>query len=268
MEIIDINGKTYQISIFPSSNRNAIAKLKEDTILISVPSRWPAKEKERIADNLKKRAIRAIGLGKWGNGKETRKQVEFSHGQKVNALGQEFTINFLESQNSQFFSKLYGNIIEVRMPQHPEKEKIASELAKKHIAKNSLMRLTERINNINKIHFGSHVSKVILRDNLSRWGSCSAENRISLNFRLLFLPEEILDYVIVHELAHTKYRSHGVRFWGLVGKVMPEYKQRIKWLRENGWNYPIAKKAEDGPIEVEFEQELLFEDLDSGIILQ
>ncbi|MBI5228382.1 M48 family metallopeptidase [Candidatus Micrarchaeota archaeon] len=268
MEIVDINGAQYQILITPSNNRTAIAKLREDTILISVPSRWPNKEKERIVKSLQERAIKAIARGKWGGKKESRKRVEFSHGQKVTALGEEFNIQFLESESGQFYSKLHEGQIEIRAPNHPEKDKIASELARKHMTKKITPKLVDRVSTINERHFGSHIPKIILRDNLSRWGSCSADNRISLNFRLIFVPEEILDYVIVHELAHTKYRSHGKMFWRLVEKVVPDYRQRVKWLKENGWNYPLAAKAEENHDLKEFDQELLFDDLDSGIILQ
>ena len=65
---------------------------------------------------------------------------------------------------------------------------------------------------------------------------------MTLNIRLLFMPEEILDYVIVHELAHSRYMSHGKRFWALVAKVLPDYDRRRKWLRDKGWSVVPQKR--------------------------
>ncbi|MFH0884607.1 MAG: M48 family metallopeptidase, partial [Candidatus Micrarchaeota archaeon] len=97
-----------------------------------------------------------------------------------------------------------------------------------------------RVATLNEAHFKAQVKRVSIRDNSSRWGSCSRDGSISLNMRLLFMPEAILDYVIVHELAHTRYRGHGPRFWALVGSVMPDHIERRRWLKENGWAVPAT----------------------------
>ena len=68
----------------------------------------------------------------------------------------------------------------------------------------------------------------------SRWGSCSAKGNLNFNCLLMRAPEEILDYVIVHELCHRKEMNHSDRFWAEVEKVMPSYKERRKWLKDHG----------------------------------
>ena len=63
----------------------------------------------------------------------------------------------------------------------------------------------------------------------SRWGSCSANNKLSFNYKILFLPNDLQDYIIVHELCHTVRKDHSKFFWALVGNSLPEYgKLRIK----------------------------------------
>ncbi len=66
----------------------------------------------------------------------------------------------------------------------------------------------------------------------SRWGSCSSQNALSLNTRLLICPPEIRDYVIVHELCHIQHKNHSGEFWSLVGRYLPDWKERRKRLRE------------------------------------
>jgi len=66
----------------------------------------------------------------------------------------------------------------------------------------------------------------------TRWGSCSRKGTINFTYRLMFVPEELADYVVVHELAHLKEMNHSGRFWYVVEQVMPDYRARRKKLRE------------------------------------
>jgi predicted metal-dependent hydrolase len=75
------------------------------------------------------------------------------------------------------------------------------------------------------------VENVTVRNQRTRWGSCSRRGNISLNWRLIQVPPEVLDYIIVHELMHLREMNHSRRFWALVAKVCPEYKTAEAWLR-------------------------------------
>lgn len=68
----------------------------------------------------------------------------------------------------------------------------------------------------------------------TNWGSCGPKNSLNFSWRLIMAPELIIDYVIIHELAHILEKNHSHRFWNKVETAMPEYKQARKWLRENG----------------------------------
>ena len=243
MDNITINGRAYAIVRTPSDNRNAVARLRGGNIVITLPRRWPNSEKERVAANLLKRAVRAIEKGKWSPERATR--VAFSHGQRLEALGREMSVVFVPGRR--FGARLRDGKLEVRVDEtHPRKGEKAATAARRAITRELMPELLARVNAINTTHFGASIPKVSLRDSVSRWGSCSPDGSISLNFRLLFMPEGILDYVIVHELAHTKYKSHGPRFWGLVEKAMPDHKERRKWLKENGWDYPKQENGKPG----------------------
>ncbi len=79
--------------------------------------------------------------------------------------------------------------------------------------------------------FGLKYKELAVKNMTSRWGSCSGHNNISLNLHLIRLPEELIDYVILHELAHTKEKNHGKRFWDFLVKIMPEAKELNKKLK-------------------------------------
>ena len=81
---------------------------------------------------------------------------------------------------------------------------------------------------------GGHYTSITIRDQKSRWGSCSSRGTLSFNYRLIFAPPEILDYVVVHELCHLTHMNHSKDFWNKVASVMPDYKIHRKWLKEHG----------------------------------
>lgn len=73
--------------------------------------------------------------------------------------------------------------------------------------------------------------RVAVRNQRRRWGSCSSLGNLNFNYKILFLPEEIRDYIIVHELCHLKELNHSPRFWALVAEMMPAYNEYRKMLR-------------------------------------
>ena len=75
---------------------------------------------------------------------------------------------------------------------------------------------------------------ITIRDQKTRWGSCSARGNLNFNWRLILAPEPVLDYVVIHELAHRKEMNHSSRFWETVEAVMPDYKNQRQWLRDQG----------------------------------
>lgn len=81
---------------------------------------------------------------------------------------------------------------------------------------------------------GGHYSRITVRDQKTRWGSCSSSGTLSFNYRLIFAPDIILDYVVVHELCHLTHMNHSRDFWDMVGSILPDYREYRKWLREHG----------------------------------
>lgn len=80
---------------------------------------------------------------------------------------------------------------------------------------------------------GLRPASVGITDARHRWGSCGTGGRLNFTWRLVMAPPDVIDYVLVHELAHMEHMDHSAEFWGLVGQIMPEYMEKKKWLKEN-----------------------------------
>lgn len=75
---------------------------------------------------------------------------------------------------------------------------------------------------------------ITIRNQRTRWGSCSSQGNLNFNCLLLRAPQEVLEYVVVHELCHRKEMNHSPKFWAEVERVLPNYRESKRWLKENG----------------------------------
>jgi predicted metal-dependent hydrolase len=82
---------------------------------------------------------------------------------------------------------------------------------------------------------GVTYSRLTMRNQRSRWGSCSSTRALSFNWRLVLAPHDVLDYVVVHEVCHLVELNHGPAFWRLVEKRRPDYAESKQWLDDHGW---------------------------------
>ena len=101
------------------------------------------------------------------------------------------------------------------------------------LAEEALKVIPERVEYFAKV-IGVTYGKITVRNQKTRWGSCSSKGNLNFNCLLMLAPPEALDYVVVHELCHRKQMNHSKAFWLEVEKVLPNYKEVRKWLKEEG----------------------------------
>ena len=113
-----------------------------------------------------------------------------------------------------------------------ESEYLTNEEIKK-LADKALQHIPKRVSYYAK-QIGVTCGKITIRNQKTRWGSCSSKGNLNFNCLLMLTPPEVIDYVVVHELCHRKEMNHSEAFWAEVEKVIPDYKEQVKWLKENG----------------------------------
>jgi len=94
------------------------------------------------------------------------------------------------------------------------------------------------------IELGLQVSDITIRNQSGRWGSCSSKRHININQKLLFLPEELVSYIFIHELCHIKHMNHSKSFWSLIKQFEPDYKEYERQTKADGWHRYIPLWSE------------------------
>lgn len=144
-------------------------------------------------------------------------------------VGKKHIINFVKSDKNRGYIKNNSINIYFNVEVNTYKDQIIQDIAKKtikralHIEAKDL--LTERIKNISRSN-NIYYSELRVRPMRSRWGSCDSKKNITLNIYLMLMPWDLIDYVIVHELIHTKVLNHSADFWNQLYSIMPDYKLR------------------------------------------
>jgi len=112
------------------------------------------------------------------------------------------------------------------------------ELFEKLYRKMARAYLSRRLEQLARLN-GFKFKKFRLSSARTRWGSCSARGTISLSWRLIMAPPEIIDYVILHELVHLKEKNHSRAFWNLLSRYVPDYRIKRRWLKDNGFRLGV-----------------------------
>lgn len=150
----------------------------------------------------------------------------FDNGAEVFLAGQRYVLEHKEDMKSSV--EIIGDKVHIK--HNVSDAQTLVEICIKNYAKQFL---SERLQLLS-MKAGLMPNKVSIKTQRKRWGSCTSNKHILLNWRLIFAPLDVIDYVIYHELCHLQQMDHSKAFWDLVSKAEPEYKSKREWLKKNG----------------------------------
>lgn len=179
------------------------ARLQDGLNFIRLKEEWVAETLERIPPKIFMRD------GAW-----------------LSVLGKERRLEYAPGIRSEY--RVEGRRLRIASVSKVSMGKDAKEVLKKMLRE----RISELAHKKAK-EIGCEVKRITIRDTRSRWGSCSSSGRLSFSWRLIFAPEDVLDYVVSHEVAHLRIMNHSPRFWNLVGQICPHYHKSKDWLTQN-----------------------------------
>ena len=128
--------------------------------------------------------------------------------------------------------------------EYEEAKPLSSEEVKKlkKEARNHLASLTEYWAEKIGVSYG----RISIRGQKTRWGSCSSKGNLNYNYLLMLCPDDVIEYVVIHELCHRVYMNHSKRFWEKIEEFCPNYRQARKWLKQNGNSLIVRLPQKEG----------------------
>ncbi|EOQ95030.1 PF01863 family protein [Leptospira wolbachii serovar Codice str. CDC] len=161
--------------------------------------------------------------------KDIPQKLKFEDGEKTHIFGNPTTIRLSPKKINIF----QNEILQLPNTNNENSRIRKGKLLLKQILLEKIQPLVERTS----LALNTKVSKVSIKTMRSLWGSCNSRNQISLNLSLVHCPDPIIEYIILHEIAHTIEHNHSSKFWKIVESQNPDYKTSEKWLKEVGKKY-------------------------------
>lgn len=160
----------------------------------------------------------------------TRLQLE--NGDVIKYLGEKLSLTVIREERTRSKIKRFENRLLFWVPYDADYEYRQKQLEKWY-RKEAFSVISRKAAEYADM-LGVSFEGIYIKDQKSRWGSCSGMKNLNFNWRIIMAPEEVCDYVIIHELCHLQFMDHSVCFWKLVSEICPEYQQRKAWLKEHG----------------------------------
>jgi predicted metal-dependent hydrolase len=225
----------YDIKHSPSRNDITIAVDWVDGVSIVVPQ-----DTDQITIDLALHKKAGWILNKLADFREIKmlsSHREFISGEKFGYLGRQYRLKVTKDEsvseaslifrNSRFFAVVPMSFDDSLRQKH------LYDLFRKWYITHGLIKIHNRIK-LYSARMECYPSKVVVKEQQARWGSCTKNKTININWKILMAPMRVVDYVLVHELAHIQYPDHSNDFWSKVESILPDYQERKEWLRVNG----------------------------------
>lgn len=230
-----VKGNKIPVKVYHEWRNNVRASIGKKTVILRFPVMMTKNERTKqmewfqhwVAEQFEKNE--KLGARFFGKG--------YKDGDVLKVGERQYLLKIAVSENQSHSARLRNSVIQLKLVEDDSeinRRKSIKHLLSRVVAKDFLPEIQRRVNELNQLFFQQSVKSVRLKYNQSNWGSCSSRGNVNLSTRLLFAPEEVIDYVIIHELAHFIEMNHSQRFWKLVSSAMPDYKLKEAWLKKNG----------------------------------
>ena len=231
---LEINNRKVPVEFTWERRRNVRFAFGQKAILVRFPLVLDRNQERRHLQRL--RAWVEQHMAKQNGLLDHLAGKNYKTGDQIQVGNRTYELKIQQEDRKSISAKQIDGIIHIKWPQTADELAIAQKtkrLLSKVIGQDFLPEIRQRVEAINRKHFKKTIKDIHLRYHSSSWGKCSASGEIILSTRLLFAPEEVIDYVIIHELAHLEVFDHSPKFWNLVAKAMPTHKEKQAWLREH-----------------------------------
>lgn len=231
---VEIDSQRFPVKEFRERRRGARFSFGKDHILFRMPHPLlPQQEQECIKwfqITLQKRLQEQPEL-------KNRYAIKtYKSGDIVEVGERKYVLDLSFSDKKTHSANLKNGIISLRLAKGETAaglQKSIRTLLSRLISNDFKPAITRRVLELNKLYFKKEIYSVKLKYNQTNWGSCSSKGNLNFSSRLLFAPPDVIDYVIIHELAHLLEMNHSPRFWAHVARAMPDYKDKEQWLKDN-----------------------------------
>lgn len=202
-------------------------QIKEDgAVILSVPYHTPKAEIERFFQERRSWVIRKVSERERAI-RETER--DFVSGEKFLYLGESYPLEIEDSDRQEPSLELSSGKFILRQDQIGNARDLFIEWYQREAQEAIVKRVKEHSHRLGLFPKGIRITNA-----KSRWGSCSRDNRLSFSWRILLAPLVVVDYILIHELAHIKEKNHSKRFWKFLESMLPDYRNRRLWLKKNG----------------------------------
>lgn len=166
-------------------------------------------------------------LAEWEDLNATRVKREYVNGEGFLYMGRTYRLQIVEQQDKPLLLKNgYFNLRRQSLPK-------ADDVFKEFYRQKGNVKLRERVSYYQG-KLGVKASEIRILELKNRWASCSDKGNLNFHWKCMMAPLTVLDYVVVHELVHLKYKNHTTAFWNEIDKLIPDYQERKQWLKING----------------------------------
>lgn len=235
-ETLVVGGVAYPVKIIRELRNNSTASIGRKGVVIRLPLSLNREEDFR----------RLLKMKEWARKKLKEKPIRqknkplraYKDGDTISVWDMTFLLKISEKDTQSSSARLRDDHIFFEVSSRlsdEEKQKYIITLLSRCLGQKMLPKLKEKIQDLNEGHFQQKINKISFKNASSRWGSCNSKGgNINISTRLFFAPEEVVEAVCVHELAHLIESNHSEQFWALVERAMPNYHEVHSWLKENG----------------------------------